>query len=56
MGQTAGQPSVDVDARLMAHAEAVNGRLDSIHQEIKGGGTTVGGVTFSGQEADTDWA
>jgi hypothetical protein len=56
VGQTAGQPSVDVDARLTAHAKAVNGRLDSIHQEMKGGGITVGGVTFSGQVAAMDWA
>jgi hypothetical protein len=47
---------VDVDARLTAHAKAVNGRLDSIRQEMKGGGITVGGVTFSGQVAAMDWA
>ena len=56
MGQSAGQPSEDVDARLAAHAAAVNGRLDSIRQEMKGGGITVGGVVFSGQEAAMDWA
>jgi hypothetical protein len=39
-----------------AHAAAVNGRLDSIRQEMKGGGITVGGVVFSGQEAAMDWA
>ena len=39
-----------------AHAAAVNGRLDSIRQEMKGGGITVGGVIFSGQEAAMDWA
>ena len=56
MGQSAGQPSEDVDARLAAHAAAVNGRLDSIRQEMKGGGIMVGGVVFSGQEAAMDWA
>jgi hypothetical protein len=56
MGQSAGQPSEDVDARLVAHAAAVNGRLDSIRQEMKGGGITVGGGVFSGQEAAMDWA
>ena len=55
MGQTAGQPSVDIDARLTAHAKAVNGRLNSIRQEMKGGGITVEGVTFSGQEVAMDW-
>ena len=56
LGQLAGQPSGDVDARMTAHVEAVNGRLDSIRQEMKGGGITVGGVVFSGQEAAMDWA
>ena len=35
-------------------AAAVNGRLDSIRQEMKGGGITVGRVVFSGQEAAMD--
>jgi hypothetical protein len=39
-----------------AQEEAVNGRLDSIFQEIKGGGITVGGVRFSSREAAMDWA
>jgi hypothetical protein len=56
VGRSAGQPPDDVDARLAAHATAVNGRLDSIRQEMKGGGITVGGVVFSGQEAAMDWA
>jgi len=56
VGQMAGQPSEDVDARLAMHATAINGRLDFIRQEMKGGGITVGGVTFSGQEAAMDWA
>jgi hypothetical protein len=34
----------------------VNGRLDSIHQEMKGGSITIGGVNFSGREAAMDWA
>ena len=56
VGQSAGQRANDVDARLEAHAAAVNGQLDSIRQEMKGGGITVGGVIFSGQEAAMDWA
>jgi hypothetical protein len=34
----------------------MNGRLDLICQEVKGGGMTVGGVVFSGREAAMDWA
>ena len=56
VGQSVGQPSEDVDARLAAHAAAVNSRLNSIHQEMKGGGIKVGGVVFLGQEAAMDWA
>ena len=41
---------------MTAHAAAISGRLDLIRQEMKGGGITVGGVTFSGQEAAMDWA
>ncbi len=48
--------SDDINACLAAHAAAVNGRLDSIRQEMKGGGITVGSVTFSGQETAMDWA
>jgi hypothetical protein len=51
-----GRARDDIDARLAAHATAVNGRLDSIRQEMKGGGITVGGVTFSRQEAAMDRA
>jgi hypothetical protein len=36
--------------------QTVNGRLDLICQEMKGGGITVGSVTFSRQEAAMDWA
>jgi hypothetical protein len=36
--------------------EAVDSRLDTICQEMKGGGITLGGVRFSGQEAAMDWA
>ncbi len=48
MGETAGRPQagsllVDVDKRFKSCAESVNGRLDSIHQEMKGGGVNVGG-------------
>jgi hypothetical protein len=56
-GAQPGPASDDFDARLAAHAAAVNGRLDSIRQEMKGGGgITVGGITFSGQEVAMDWA
>ena len=55
-GRSSSNSSTDVEELLAAHASAVNGRLDSIRQEMKGGGITVGGVTFSGQEAAMDWA
>ncbi len=45
-----------MDEPLKAHAEAVNGRLDKMRQEMKGGGIKVGGVTFTGREAAMDWA
>ena len=51
-----GQNNKEWEDRLTAHAAAISGRLDSIRQEMKGGGITVGGVTFSGQEAAMDWA
>ncbi len=34
----------------------MNGRLDSLHQEMKGGGIKIGGVNFTGREAAMDWA
>jgi hypothetical protein len=59
MGETAGRLQadlllVDVDEPFKSYAKSGNGRLDSIHQEMKGGGIKVGGVTFLGQEAATD--
>ena len=51
-----GQNNKEWEDRLTAHAAAISGRLDSIRQEMKGGGITVGGVMFSGQEAAMDWA
>lgn len=61
MQHSGGRPSVgisltDVEDRLRVHAESVDGRLDSIRQELKGGGIKVGGVTFSGRAAAMDWA
>jgi hypothetical protein len=41
---------------LLAQEEAANGQLDSICQEMKGGGITIGGVVFSGREAAMNWA
>ena len=52
-------PSPDqsyLEARFTAYDAAINGRLDSLRQEMKGGGITVGGVAFSGREAAMDWA
>ena len=45
-----------IDARLTAYDAAINGRLDSLRQEMKGGGITVGGVVFAGRKAAMDWA
>ena len=45
-----------IDARLTAYNAAINGRLDSLRQEMKGGGITVGGVVFAGRKAAMDWA
>ncbi len=61
VGETAGRPQagsllVGVDERFKSYAKSVYGRLDSIHQEMKGGGIKVGGVTFLGQDASMDWA
>ena len=61
IGETTGQPLAglsmgDVDKHLKSYAKSVDGRLDSICQELKGGNIKVGGVTFSGREAAMDWA
>jgi hypothetical protein len=48
--------SHNFELHLKAQEEAMNGRLDLICQEVKGGGMTVGGVVFSGREAAMDWA
>ena len=45
-----------LELRLKAQEEAVNGRLDSIRQEMKGGGVKIGGVNFTGKEAAMGWA
>jgi hypothetical protein len=55
-GPQSGPTNADFNARLMAHATAITGHLDLIHQEMKGGGIMVGGVMFTGQESDMDWA
>ena len=52
-------PSPDqsyLEGRFTAYDAAISGRLDSLRQEMKGGGITVGGVVFSGREAAMDWA
>jgi hypothetical protein len=51
-----GITETSLEQRLKLHDEAVNGRLDTMRQEMKGGGITVGGVRFSGREAAMDWA
>jgi hypothetical protein len=55
-GASAGLNQAEFDQCLQAQEEAVNRRLDSIYQEIKGGGITIGGVNFSGREVAIDWA
>jgi hypothetical protein len=45
-----------LDARLTAYDAAINGRLDSLRQEMKGGGITIGGVAFAGRASAMDWA
>ena len=45
-----------LESCFTAYNAAVNGRLDSIRQEMKGGGITVGGIAFSGREAAMDRA
>ena len=55
-GPASGGDHSHLEARFAAYDAAVNGRLDSLRQEMKGGGITVGGVAFSGREAAMDWA
>ena len=55
-GPSSGPDHSHLEARFAAHDVAVNGRLDSLRQEMKGGGITVGGVTFTGRDAAMDWA
>ena len=56
LGPAGGITQSSLDQRLRLHDKAVNGRLDTIRQEMKGRGITVGGIRFSGQEAAMDWA
>ncbi len=56
LGPAGGITQTSLDQRFKLHDEAVNGRLDTICQEMKGGSITVGGVRFSGREAALDWA
>jgi hypothetical protein len=56
LGPVGGITQTSLDQRFKLQDEAVNGRLDSIRQEMKGGSITVGGVRFSGREAAMDWA
>ena len=55
-GQSASPDTSYFDARLAAYDAAIIGRLDSMRQEMKGGGITIGGVVFAGREAAMDWA
>ncbi len=55
-GQSASPDTSYFDARLAAYDAAISGRLDSMRQEMKGGGITIGGVVFAGREAAMDWA
>jgi hypothetical protein len=56
LGPAGGSTETSLEQRFKLHDEAVNGRLDTMRQEMKGGGITVGGVRFSGREAAMDWA
>jgi hypothetical protein len=56
LGPAGGITQTSLDQRFKLHDEAVNRRLDTIRQEMKGGSITVGGVIFSGREAAMDWA
>ena len=56
IGSSEGITQTSLDQRFRLHDEAVTGCLDTIHQEMKRGGITVGGVRFSRQEAAMDWA
>jgi hypothetical protein len=56
LGPLGGVTQLSLDKQFRLHDKAVNSRLDTIRQEMKGGGITVGGVRFSGQEAAMDWA
>jgi hypothetical protein len=56
LGPSGGVTQLFLDKQFRLHDEAVNSRLDTIRQEMKGGGITVGGVRFSGREAAMDWA
>ena len=56
LGPVGGITQSSLDERFRLHDKAVNGRLDTIRQEMKGGGITVGGVKFSRWEAAMDWA
>ena len=56
LGPAGGITETSLEHRLKLHDDAVNGRLDTMRQEMKGGGITVGGVRFSGREAAMDWA
>ena len=53
-GPSSGLDQAYLDSRFKAYDAAVTGRLDSICQEMKGDGITVGGVLFSGRVAATD--
>jgi hypothetical protein len=61
MEVAARSPSSDLDQGYLescftAYDAAVNGRLDSIRHQMKGGGITVEGVAFSDREAAMGWA
>ncbi len=54
LGPAGGITKTSLDQQFKLHDEAVNGCLDTICQEMKGRGITVGGVRFSGREAAMD--
>jgi hypothetical protein len=56
LGPAGGITKTSLEQRFKLHDKAVNGRLDTIRQEMKGGGIMVRGVRFSGREVAMDWA
>ena len=55
-GPSYGSDQGHLKARFAEYDAFLNGRLDSLRQEMKGGGISVGGVAFLGRKEAMDWA